>query len=126
MEALEGVAPKYRLSSPLLRMPAGWTAVTGQEDEDESIESLKPVSPLLRTSAEVIAELDALDEDEVLVVVPFHARDEGATEARDRLARQEQALSGVLGPFRAGNATGGAYAWAYPLPQGPETQGGQT
>lgn len=66
--------------------------------------------------SDVGSELDALEPNEVLLVLQYRQDDETDGQAFNRRLLQEEALSRLLGAPLASSKCGGAYAIAYPLP----------
>lgn len=66
---------------------------------------------------DVGAELDAMDDNEVLLVLRYRDSGESERQAMERRLRQEDALTQLLGPPLASSASGNAYAIAYELPR---------
>lgn len=114
---LEGIGEKYRIGSPPLVL-----APAVEDDRDERSET-PPVSPYAPSDVE--PDLAALDEDEVLLVLPVAADHENEQQAAARRARHEAAFTGLLGPARASSWSGNAYTITFQLPpaaRGPSAQ----
>lgn len=67
-------------------------------------------------ASDVGSELDALEPNEVLLVLRYRQDDETDGQAFNRRLLQEEALSRLLGAPLASSKCGDAYAIAYPLP----------
>ena len=67
-------------------------------------------------ASDVGSELDALEPNEVLLVLRYRQDDETDGQAFNRRLSQEEALSRLLGAPLASSKCGDAYAIAYPLP----------
>ena len=67
-------------------------------------------------ASDVGSELDALEPNEVLLVLRYRQDDETDGQAFNRRLLQEEALSRLLGAPLASSKCGEAYAIAYPLP----------
>ena len=115
---LEDIARQRDLPAPPIALRALLDAdVTGQPDEGPAVEvsGFPPVSDY--APDDVGSELDALGDDEVLLVLRYKEENEGEGPAAERRLRQENALSRLLGHPLASSKSGNAYAIAYPLPE---------
>jgi len=106
LQDLADVGKKYGLGDPPLRIPPP----AASEPPGEFF-----VDACGR--ADVGAEMAAMEDDEVLVVVLCKLPDEDQVAAEARLTRTEEAVCRLLGPSRAGSTAGEAFVWAFPLPK---------
>lgn len=91
-------------------------------EPDTEPEFYSPVSDY--APSDVGSELDAMDDNDVLLVLRYRQDDEGEGPAFERRLRQEGSLSRLLGPPVASSKCGNAYAIAYALPN-PDLSSGR-
>lgn len=101
---LETVAARYDLSEPSLR----------ELDHDPDL----PLPPVDQNAiADIGADLDALEDDEILVAIPYQLPGEDEQTLFDRRLRIDAVLTEVLrAPPRASSATGNAYVFTFAVP----------
>lgn len=107
LKTLSAIAERYELPSPPFRLEA----LKGVDGFDEDPASAGPALPPASHYApsDVEADLAALEEDEVLLVVRYQKDGESESAATARRQRQESTLVRLLGPVRASSASGNAY-----------------
>lgn len=108
---LEAVAERYDLALPPLR------ELDGESDSPLARpDSLPPVDR--NAEADISADLEALEDDEMLVVVPYQLPGEDEEALFSRRLRTDALLTDIFGaPPSASSATGNAYVFTFATPQ---------
>jgi hypothetical protein len=103
------VADRYNLGDPPLR----------ELDPQPNLSTGLPLPPVDRTApADVGADVEALDDDELLVVVPYQQPGEDERAVLDRRLRVDAALTDAFGASpTASGATGNAYIFTFGMPR---------
>jgi hypothetical protein len=114
LRTLTLLAQRYELPAPPLRLEA---APANHDDEcwpPPPGSAPPPASPY--AASDVEADLAALDDNEVLLVIRYIGDHETEQEAAVRRRRQEAALAKILGRARASSVTGNAYTITFHPP----------
>lgn len=114
---LNAVAEHYHLGAPPLRQPL--------EERGPSTPPQDVLPPVDQDAdADIGADLDALEEDELLVVIPYRLPGEDEDALFRRRLHVDDLLTDVLGaPPNASSATGNAYVFTFPMPRARRRRG---
>lgn len=109
-DVLDAVADRYGLGTPPLH--------ESDDESDSSLpqsDSLPPVDQ--NAAADISADLEAMEDDEMLVVVPYQLPGEDEQALFSRRLQTDALLTQVLGaPPSASGATGNAYVFTFAMP----------
>lgn len=114
---LEAVAERFDLGLPPLREL--------YDDPGSSLPPLDSLPPVDQNAdADISAEVEALEDDEMLVVVPYQLPGEDEQALFSRRLHTDTLLTDILGaPPSASGTTGNAYVFTFPMPN-PRRNGG--
>ena len=113
---LDAIATAMDLPKPPVTFqPWDMAGLNGHMSDQPGGEFQPPVSD--DAPSDVGSELDAMDDNEILLVLRYRQDNEDDGRAFERRIRQEDALSRLLGAPLASSKCGNAYAIAYALPK---------